>query len=147
MIRPVRPEDLDACMEIWLEGNLQAHSFIPAAYWHEAYAAVRDMLPQATLWVEEEAGTVRGFIGLQNGYVAGLFIAAPFRSCGIGGRLLAFCQKTCDTLSLEVYQKNNRALHFYQRHGFHLIQERMDACTGESAYYMTWDTEEDTKDV
>ena len=33
MIRLARQDDLDALMEIWLEANLQAHDFLPAAYW------------------------------------------------------------------------------------------------------------------
>lgn len=45
MIRKAEASDLEALMGIWLDANVQAHSFIPAGYWQGCYAAVREMLP------------------------------------------------------------------------------------------------------
>lgn len=55
MIRKAEPSDLEALMGIWLDANVQAHSFIPAGYWQGCYAAVREMLPQAELYVHQGA--------------------------------------------------------------------------------------------
>ncbi len=41
-------------------------------------------------------------------------------------------------LRLNVYQKNTRALSFYQREGFDIQCERLDDVTGEKEYTMLW---------
>ena len=33
MVRKFEEKDLETVMELWLAGNLQAHSFIPEQYW------------------------------------------------------------------------------------------------------------------
>ena len=53
MIRKFETQDLDAVMQIWLHGNLDAHPFIPASFWTDHFETVRDMLPQAELYVHE----------------------------------------------------------------------------------------------
>lgn len=41
-------------------------------------------------------------------------------------------------LSLNVYEKNTRAIHFYQREGFEIQDEGIDEATGEKDYIMIW---------
>ena len=53
MIRKFESWDLDAVMQIWLHGNLDAHPFIPASFWTDHFETVRDLLPQAELYVHE----------------------------------------------------------------------------------------------
>ena len=88
MIRKYQPQDLEHIMKIWLETNLAAHGFIPAEYWNEQYEAVKEALPQADILIYEEEGTVLGFLGLQDSYIAGLFVEKASRSRGIGRLLL-----------------------------------------------------------
>lgn len=38
------PPQLDRIMAIWLQGNLQAHDFIPADYWTGNVPLVRDQI-------------------------------------------------------------------------------------------------------
>ena len=66
MIRKFENLDLDAVMQIWLQANLDAHAFIPASFWEAHFEMVRDMLPQAELYVHEDKDTqqIDGFIGL-----------------------------------------------------------------------------------
>ena len=40
MIRKFTPADIEVLMEIWLQANCQAHSFIPPSYWEERYEYV-----------------------------------------------------------------------------------------------------------
>ena len=44
MIRKFEERDLETVMELWLAGNLQAHSFIPEQYWKDSRELVRDLL-------------------------------------------------------------------------------------------------------
>ena len=83
MIRKLTPEDLDAVMHIWLSANLEAHAFVPAAYWHGHFEQVRAVLPTAAVYVhEEQAGHVDGFIGLFGDDIAGLLVEQAARPKG-----------------------------------------------------------------
>ena len=42
------------------------------------------------------------------------------------------------SLQLNVYQKNARAISFYQREGFIIQCEGLDEATGEKEYTMLW---------
>ena len=50
MIRLAERQDLDRIMEIWLEGNLQAHDFVDPAYWTGCLQEVREAIAQADGW-------------------------------------------------------------------------------------------------
>ena len=39
---------------------------------------------------------------------------------------------------LNVYQKNTRAISFYQREGFEIQNSGLDPATGEKEYVMVW---------
>ena len=82
MIRKFETQDLGTVMQIWLEGNLDAHPFIPASFWTGHFETVRDMLPQAELYVHEDADTrqIDGFIGLTENHIEGIFVAKSARS-------------------------------------------------------------------
>ena len=43
-----------------------------------------------------------------------------------------------DRLQLNVYQKNARAISFYQREGFIIQCKGLDEATGEKEYTMLW---------
>lgn len=47
ILRNLRQEDFDAVTAIWLEGNLDAHSFIPTDYWQRNMPAVRTAIADA----------------------------------------------------------------------------------------------------
>ena len=51
--------------------------------------------------------------------------------CGIGKLLLDYIKNKNVRLRLNVYQKNTRAISFYQREGFIIQYEGLDEATGE----------------
>ena len=140
MIRKFESRDLDAVMQIWLHGNLNAHAFIAASFWTEHFEMVRDLLPQAELYVHEDAGTrqIDGFIGLTENHIEGIFVAKAARSKGIGKALLEYAKSRKPCLTLSVYQKNQRALAFYQREQFVVQSEGIDEDTNEAEIQMLW---------
>ena len=137
-IRSEQQGDLPAISAIWLEGNCQAHPFIPSAYWLAKQAEVEQALPQAELWLAEAAGEVVGFCGLQEDWLAGIFVRAAWRSQGVGKALLQQAKAKHRQLALAVYAKNQRALQFYLREGFQIQQEGVDEETGEAEYHLVW---------
>ena len=140
MVRKFETQDLDAVMQIWLRGNLNAHAFIAASFWTEHFEMVRDLLPQAELYVHEDAGTrqIDGFIGLTENHIEGIFVAKAARSKGIGKALLDHVKPLKPRLTLGVYQKNERALAFYRREQFAVHSEGIDEDTNEAEIQMLW---------
>lgn len=138
MIRKMEKEDLDRISKIWLDTNIKAHDFIPAQYWEKNNEPVREMLPQAEVYVWEENGQIQGFAGLYEEYIAGIFVPEQAQSKGIGGQLLNYIKGRKPYLSLKVYQKNIRAVKFYKREGFQIKKESADQETGEKEYTMEW---------
>lgn len=139
MIREFQRDDLERVLEIWLAANLQAHGFIPRAYWEEQLETVRDLLPRAGLYVWRDGGVVQGFIGLSGDHVEGLFVRPPLQGRGIGKALLDRAKNSRRRLTLNVYRKNERAAAFYRREGFQVRGEGVDGNTGEPEYTMVWE--------
>ena len=52
--------------------------------------------------------------------------------------LLNYAKDKRNKLLLNVYQKNARAISFYQREGFEIQHSGLDEATGEKDYVMTW---------
>ena len=71
-------------------------------------------------------------------HLALLFVSDEMQSCGIGKLLLDYIKDKKVSLRLNVYQKNARAISFYQREGFIIQCEGLDEATGEKEYTMLW---------
>ena len=143
MIRHLNETDLTEILSVWLNTNLQAHSFIPAEYWKENYDIVKQMLPQAEVYVYEQNGHIAGFIGLMEQEIAGLFVQDTLQSKGIGKQLLDYVKKRKSCLTLHAYRKNQRAVQFYLREQFYIQSEETDSSTGEREYVMKWELKAD----
>ena len=74
MIRKLRKTDLDEVAYIWLHTNKKAHDFIAETYWDEHFEMVEGMLGDAEIYVFEEQGQIKGFVGLDGEYIAGIFV-------------------------------------------------------------------------
>lgn len=140
MIRKLQKTDINRVADIWLKTNLKAHYFIPEQYWTNNYEVVKEMLPQADVYVYEDDKIIQGFVGINDEYIEGIFVSDEMQSRGIGKILLDYIKDKKDRLQLKVYQKNVRAMSFYQREGFTIQSEEMDEFTGEKEYVMNWES-------
>ena len=138
MIRELRKVDINKFAEIWLDTNIKTHYFISAQYWKSNFELVKELLLQATVYVYEDKQEIQGFIGLSNEYIEGIFVSAEMQSQGIGKILLNYVKGKRNKLILNVYQKNTRAISFYQREGFEIQYSGLDEATGEKDYVMAW---------
>lgn len=138
MIRTLQKADINRVVDIWLDTNIKAHSFIPSQYWKSNCDLVREMLPHAEVYIYENEQGIQGFVGLNGDYMEGIFVSDGMQSQGIGKRLLDFIKSKKVKLCLNVYQKNMRAIHFYQREGFEIQYRGLDETTGEKDYVMVW---------
>lgn len=141
MIREYRLEDKNEVMKIWLDCNIKAHYFIPKEYWENHYEQVeREYLSIAKTWVYEVQNEVVAFVSIIDGkYIGGLFVIEKMQNQKIGSELLTFCKSQCDTLYLNVYQENIKAVKFYRAREFKKIKEQMDEGTGHQEYLMQWE--------
>lgn len=140
MIRQFKKNDLPAVMQIWLDTNIKAHDFIPKEYWENNYEIVKEILPDAEIYVHEDdtAGFIDGFIGLTDNYIAGIFVKEDKQSKGIGKQLLNYVKNIKPNISLSVYQKNTKAVRFYKREQFKIVSENVDDINNEKEFIMEW---------
>lgn len=139
MIRKLYKDDVDKVTQIWLKANTKAHNFIPERYWIEQFHDLKEIIPQSEVYVYEKNGEILGFIGLSDNYIAGIFVSIISQSKGIGKQLLDYVKGIKTELSLSVYQKNKRAIKFYQRESFIIQSENIDENTGEQDFLMVWE--------
>lgn len=138
MIRKMNQEELNRVMNIWLETNIKAHNFIPAEYWENNFELVKSLISQAEIYIYEKNKNISGFIGMSGNYIAGIFVKEEKQSKGIGKELLNFVKDIKKELSLNVYEKNVKAVNFYKRENFHVINEGIDEVAGEKEFSMKW---------
>ena len=138
MIRKFEKKDTERVMQIWLEVNIETHDFVPSKYWLSQYQSVQKQILQADIYVYEQDKEIQGFVGMMDDYLAGIFVDKKCRSMGIGKSLLECVKKNYPEFSLNVYQKNRRAVNFYLREGLSIVSKEIDEDTGETDYTMAW---------
>lgn len=138
MIRKFEESDINYVMQIWKNENIKAHQFISKEYWENNYSYVKEILPNAEIYVYVIEKNIVGFIGLDQNYIEGIFVDKNNQYKGIGTLLLNRVKENRNTLILSVYKKNINAIKFYKKNGFVITNEKIDKKTNEIEYTMTW---------
>lgn len=73
---------------------------------------------QNTYVYEDEV--IKGFICVVDGEIKKLYVDSFFQSEGIGGKLIGFAIEDLNANNLWALEKNEGALRFYEKHGFHM---------------------------
>ncbi|MBV8872419.1 MAG: N-acetyltransferase [Metakosakonia sp.] len=144
MIREWHNKDLSPLLSLWLESTTYAHPFIAATYWQDSEMLVREVyLPSARTWVWEEEGKLYGFISVMDSqYIGALFVCTKALRKGIGTALLDHVKQRFNALSLEVYQKNERAVNFYHAQGFRIEDSAWQEETQHPTWIMNWQADQ-----
>ena len=137
MIRKMKDSELEKVSQIWLDSNLEAHDFIDKNFWLDNYPMVKEQFKTAEIYVDAES-EVKGFVGLQDDYIAGIFVEKSYRNQGIGKKLINFLKKNHQELSLDVYDKNIRAKQFYEKNGFEVSTQSIERETDEKESRLVW---------
>ncbi len=138
MIREFEDNDIDNIMQIWKSENIKAHNFISKEYWENNYEYVKNILPNAEIYVFIVKEKIVGFVGVNNNYIEGIFVDTNNQSNGIGTSLLNKVKESRNNLTLSVYKKNTNAINFYKKNDFIITSESIDKNTNEIEYTMTW---------
>ncbi|WP_227005167.1 GNAT family N-acetyltransferase [Companilactobacillus paralimentarius] len=138
MIRRMQPKEIEVVSDIWLQGNLEAHSFVKKNYWINNLNSVKEQFKEADIYVFVDNEQIMGFAGLQKNYLAGIFVKKEYQNHGVGRKLLDYLKREYSELSLDVYDKNIQAKNFYLQNNFKVIHENIDKSTNEVEYQMSW---------
>lgn len=136
IIRKYNGFDLKRVMRIWYDGNLEAHDFIDKEYWDRNFGYVKRALSEAEVYVYEINGYVVGFVGIDEGYLEGLFVDKEYRGLGVGTKLVDYIKEKYDFFTLHVFENNYGAVTFYENRGLIKKEESIHEDLGEVEYLM-----------
>ncbi|MER8199264.1 GNAT family N-acetyltransferase [Streptomyces microflavus] len=129
-IRRYIATDESAAMDVWSRASRIAHPFICGEGEGERARKMREVyLVHAENWVAAGAapnGPVVALLGLLDAEIGGLFVAPEAQGKGVGRQLVAHAAALRGPLTLDVYEKNVEARHFYARMDFVEESRRVD---------------------
>lgn len=144
MIREFKSTDLDKVMEIWLQGNEQAHNFIDSNFFKQNFDIVEMLIPMSTVYVQDLDG-VKGFVGITENYISGLFVEQGYRRQGTGKALVNKAKQRYNELFVHVYKKNTDTVNFFLSQNFEIISESINEESNESELLLRCDIEHNVK--
>ena len=125
MIRKFEKKDINDVMRIWENENIRTHKFISKDYWKNNYKYVKEILPNADIYVYVLDKHIVGLVGVNNNYIEGIFIDINNQHTGIGTSLLDKVKENKDSLTLSVYKKNINAINFYKKNDLEEVKEKL----------------------
>lgn len=126
-IRPARPEDAEAVLDIWLEGWWDGHGAVAPErlrrYRDRAGLAARIDALVPAMKIAESGGRIVGFVSVKADELANLYVSRHARGTGAASRLLAEGEAMlADAGIAEAFLwcavGNDRAFRFYLREGW-----------------------------
>ena len=123
-LRPARPIDLDALLEIWVRSVRATHRFLSETDIQSLLPQVRDeVLPTMKAVVLCDGGdTPIGFMGVVDDAIDALFIDPEYLGQGGGSRLVEYARRHLKRpLRVDVNEQNDAAIAFYESQGFRVV--------------------------
>lgn len=141
-LRPYRPKDEEASIDLWHRTWQQAYPQIDfaarLAWWRERWR--KDLVPKAQVVVAEQDGALTGFVTIDGeGYLDQL-VVDPDHWGSDAARLLVVEAKRLSPsgITLLVNKDNARAIRFYGRNGFAQAGEDVNPTSGRPVLKMVW---------
>ncbi len=113
-----------ALLNIWESSVRATHAFLSG----DEVEKIKEYVPQALLCVRhlivaENGGVPAAFLGVENGKIEMLFVAAKRRGQGIGKALTEYAVKEFSADRVTVNEQNPQAVGFYARMGFEIYDK------------------------
>jgi ribosomal protein S18 acetylase RimI-like enzyme len=124
LVRPAAHHDIDTIAEAYV-ASFAGLTFLPKLHTDEDMRRwVREeLVPRNEVWVAERAGNVVGFAAVKGGLLGHLYVHPDAQSRGAGTALLERVKaERPDGFELWVFQRNEGARRFYERHGLRLAE-------------------------
>ena len=140
MIRLMKNEEINELAALSLNTSLIAHDFVSAGFWQEKLPLVQtEYLPKSITYVYEKDGKPLGFLSfVKENQIGGLFVDNNAQDKGVGYALMEQAKRLFSFLELDVYARNEKAVHFYLRQGFQAVVVFKGEDTGEESIRMRW---------
>ena len=131
-IRKYQPNDLNDLLDSWESASRLAHPFMANDFFEKERINIPSLyIPNTDTWVVTLDNKVVGFIALivedsdkgASCEIGGLFIDPQFHSQGLGQSLVDKTKELYHAISVKVFKENTIGRKFYDRYGFHFIQE------------------------
>lgn len=141
-LRPYRPEDEDAAIDLWLRTWLLAYPSIDfvarVPWWRERWR--NELVPNADIIVAEEAGTQTGFVTIdKQGYLDQLVVSPDHWGSPLATALVDEAKRLSPSgVTLKVNADNYRAIRFYERNGFVHDGEDVNPSSKRPILKMAW---------
>jgi GNAT superfamily N-acetyltransferase len=127
-LRAARADEIDALANLYARCQRQMTYILPMP--DEHIPLVAEMIERLEeVWLAEENGRIIGFLGIdrsqRNGWevLERLYVDPDAQNRGVGTALLEQAKALRpDGFVLWVFQKNEGARRFYERHGFRLVK-------------------------
>ena len=137
MIRKHIKKDLEQILNVWYHSSTLAHPFLKLEFVEKVKSDMRNIyIPDSDTWVYEKASEIVGFISMIDNEIGGLFVMPSTLGKGIGTQLVNFVGENHENLEVEVFEKNKMGRAFYDKHGFHLVNEFTHQESGENVLRM-----------
>jgi putative acetyltransferase len=144
-LRPYRPEDEDAAVELWRLTWQQAYPSIDftarVAWWRERWRG--ELVANAAIIVAEHADALIGFVTIDgSGYLDQLVVSPDHWGSQLAGALVDEAKHLSPGgVTLKVNKDNARAIRFYERNGFAQAGEDVNPTSGRAVLKMEWTSE------
>jgi putative acetyltransferase len=141
-LRPYRDEDEDAAIALWRQTWQQAYPHIDFAarvpWWRERWR--RELVPNASIVVAEQAGELAGFVTIDaSGYLDQLVVSPDHWGTELADRLVDEAKRLSPArITLLVNTDNARAIRFYERNGFVHAGHDVNPTSGRPVLKMAW---------
>jgi GNAT superfamily N-acetyltransferase len=121
VIRRATRKDADAVGDVFVRAR-DLMTYLPRIPEEDRPKLGRWIVERHEVWVAAE-DAIAGFAGVSPGWLDHLYVDPSLQDRGIGTALLTHAKSVQpDGLQLWVFQKNEGARRFYERHGFRLVE-------------------------
>jgi len=142
-LRAYTAGDEAAAIELWRRTWQVAYPGIDfsarLAWWSERWR--RELVPACAIMVAETGGEMLGFVTVdpRSGYLDQIVVAPEAWGSQVAPALINAAKEIAPSgLVLHVNRDNQRAIRFYEKHGFGIAGEDINPRSGAPLYRMNW---------
>lgn len=117
-VRKGTPADVPRALEIWRAAVDATHGFLTPEHRRELDGVVAGFLPDAELWLVDDADRPVGFLILDGDMIDALFVDPAVHGRGFGSALVAHALALAPAARVDANEQASNALPFYEARGF-----------------------------